>query len=105
MANVISEYITRFNKPYEGLSLADMVKEAYSHRALFVEPDGVLGLKPENDGVWNVLFFVTESKETRKKLVQRAAEQLGKISIRFIRWKHGNRERAYPAKFWERLLS
>lgn len=103
MANMISEYLSRFIEAYRGISVADMVREAYASKALFVEKDGVLGCKPRGEGIWEVLFFVAESKETRKKLVAKAGEKLGKIKILFNRPKHGDRERTYGPDYWMRL--
>lgn len=103
MANIISEYISRFIKPYKGLSVVEMVREANDYGALFVAKDGVLGLKPFNDKTWEVLFFVAESKETRKGLIRQAAEKLGQISVTFLRWKHNDRSRTYTPRLWERL--
>ena len=92
MANVISEYLSRFIAPYKGLSVASMVEEAFNYDALFLARDGALGLKPFNDKTWEVLFFVAESKETRKSLIQKAADTLGRISVTFLRWKHNDRK-------------
>ena len=103
MANVISEYLSRFIEAYRGISVADMVREAYDSNALFVEGDGVLGCKPKGDGLWEVLFFVAESKETRKKLIAKAGEKLGQIKISFNRPKHNDREREYGPEYWMRL--
>lgn len=105
MANLISEYISRFITPYKGLSVAEMVKEAHDYGALFVAQDGVLGLKPFGKDIWEVLFFVAESKETRKSLIRKAADALGKISITFSRWKHNDRSRAYGPRLWEKLAA
>ncbi|NCY20491.1 hypothetical protein EBX31_00860 [bacterium] len=105
MANLISEYISRFIAPYKGLSIAEMVKEAHNYGALFLSKDGALGLKPFNDKTWEVLFFVAESKETRKSLIQKAAKTLGRISVTFLRWKHNDRTRTYGPKLWERLAA
>lgn len=103
MANVISEYISRFITPYKGLSIAEMVKEANNYGALFLETYGVLGLKPWGKDTWEVLFFVAENKETRKKLIREAASILGDIQIKFTRWKYSDRERSYGSKLWMRL--
>ncbi|NBO25992.1 MAG: hypothetical protein EBU96_04220 [Actinobacteria bacterium] len=105
MANVISEYISRFIAPYKGLSVASMVEEAFDYGGLFVARDGVLGLKPFNANTWEVLFFVAESQGTRKSLIQKAAETLGRISINFTRWKHNDRTRTYGPRLWERLAA
>lgn len=103
MANIISEYISRFIRPYKGLSVADMVKEANDYGALFLAKDGVLGLRPFGANTWEVLFFVAESKETRKSLIQKAAGKLGNIKIFFNRFKHNDRERTYGSEYWMRL--
>lgn len=103
MANMISEYLSRFIEAYRGISVADMVREAYASKALFVEKDGVLGCKPRGEGVWEVLFFVAESKETRKKLVARFKTKMGEAKIFFNRPKHGDRERQYGSDMWMRL--
>ena len=104
MAELISEYLSRFIEPYSEISVADLVKEAHSHGALFVAGDGVLGLKPIKSDLWEVLFFVSESKETRKNLIRKASEKLGKISVTFLRCKHNDRSRTYSPRFWEKLL-
>lgn len=103
MANVISEYLSRFIAPYKGLSVASMVEEAFNYDALFLARDGALGLKPFNDKTWEVLFFVAESKETRKSLIQKAAGKLGDIKIFFSRFKHNGREKTYGSEYWMRL--
>ena len=105
MANVISEYISRFIKPYKGLCVAEMVKEAHNSGALFIAQDGALGLKPFEANTWEVLFFVAESKETRKKLIREASDKLHPISIIFERWKHNNRVRTYGQKLIERMAA
>lgn len=105
MANLISEYLSRFITPYKGLSVADMVGEAHAYGALFVTEDGVLGLKPFNANTWEVLFFVAESKATRKNLIRQAAEALGKISVTFSRWKHNDRSRTYGPELWMKLAA
>lgn len=101
MANLISEYISRFITPYKGLSVAEMVKEANNYGALFTNGDGVLGLKPYGEDTWEVLFFVAETKEARKKLIQEAASVLGKTNITYCRWKHNDRRKTYKV---ERLM-
>ena len=103
MANVISEYLSRFIGAYRGISVADLVKEAHNYGALFVEKDGVLGCKPRGEGVWEILFFVAESGETRKRLVGRFLEKMGKAKIFFNRPKHNDRERQYGPEMWMRL--
>lgn len=105
MANVISEYISRFINPFRGLSVSEMVKEAHNNGALFVAKDGALGLKPFEADTWEVLFFVAESKETRKKLIREASDKLHPVSIIFERWKHNNRSRTYSSKLWDRLAA
>jgi len=103
MANVISEYLSRFIGAYRGISVADLVREAHNYGALFVEKDGVLGLKPFNANTWEVLFFVAESRGTRKSLIRKAADKLGQISVTFFRFKHNDKSRTYGPKLWERL--
>jgi hypothetical protein len=105
MANLISEYISRFITPYKGLSISEMVKEAHNYGGLFLSKDGALGLKPFNAKSWEVMFFVAETKEARKELIQKASKALGKISITFVRWKYNDRSRTYSPKFWERLAA
>ena len=105
MANVISEYLARFIQPYAGLSVVEMVEEASSYGALFVARNGVLGLKPFGQDRWEVLFFVAESKDTRKSLIRKAAKVLGRISIVFFRPKHKDRSRAYGPELWEKLAA
>jgi len=105
MANVISEYLSRFIRPYAGLSVAEMVEEASNYVALFVARDGALGLKPFGKNRWEVLFFVAESKDTRKSLIRKAAETLGRISIVFFRPKYNDRSRAYGPRLWEKLAA
>lgn len=105
MANVISEYISRFIKPYKGLCVAEMVKEAHNSGALFIAQDGALGLKPFEANTWEVLFFVAETKQTRKKLAREAFAKLGSVSLVFERWKHNNRIRTYSPKLIERVAA
>jgi hypothetical protein len=105
MANVISEYISRFITPYKGLSVASMVKEAFAYGGLFLAKDGALGLRPFGADTWEVLFFVAESGETRKGLIRKAAGALGRISVNFTRWKHNDRVRTYGPELWERLAA
>ena len=104
MANVISEYITRFMKPYTGISIAYQVKEAAEAGYLFVRKDGVLGMTPSESGVWHVLFFVAETTETRKSLLREAFASIGHIpTVSYSRWKHNARKRTYSPELLRRL--
>jgi hypothetical protein len=103
MLEAISKYLASKIPLYKEVDAKALVADSLMDGGLFTQADGVLGLSKIDESLWEVLFFATDSKETRKLLIREAAEKLGNISIKFFRPKHGNRETIYDFNYWMRL--
>jgi hypothetical protein len=104
MAELISEYLSRFIPAYQKISVAGLVEEACRDGGLFVSKKGVLGCSAKGGGTWKVLFFTAEDKPTRKALVSKAAEVLKAVRIEFARPKYHDREFSRGPEFWAKLV-
>ena len=104
MLEAISKYLASKIPLYKTIDPIPMISDSLMDGGLFTKGDGVLGLSKIDEALWEVMFFATDSKETRKLLIREAAEKLGNISIKFFRPKHGNRETIYDFNYWMRLI-
>lgn len=103
MLEVLTKYLASKIPLYRELDPTPLIVDSLMDGGLFTNKGGVLGLSKISENLWEVLFFAADSKDDRKELVRQAGEKLGKISIKFFRPKHKDREIVHTFNFWVRL--